>query len=568
MTNGKRETGNGKRTVCARPGSEMRAAFVISVVLAGACGGGAIPREARDAITADQLAAHVKVLASDAFGGRAPASPGEDKTIAYITEQFTQLKLEPAGPGGYLQAVPLVEITGRPVGTLMTHGVRGSSDNRFVYKEQFVAWTKRVVDQASINNAPLVFVGYGVVAPEVKWNDYAGVDVKGKTVVILVNDPDFSTGDTTRFRGKAMTYYGRWTYKFEEAARQGAAGALIVHETDAAGYPWEVVRNSWSTPQFSLVAPDSNMSRVAVEGWITSNTARSIFRQSGQDYDQLKARAARPGFKAVPLDVRATLTIRNSIRRSTSHNVMGVLRGSEHPDEYVIYMAHWDHFGIDSSARGDQIMNGARDNASGVSAILTLAKAFTSLPQPPRRSVAFLAVTAEEQGLLGSQYYASNPLVPLNKTVAAINIDGVNIWGPTRDVTVVGLGNSELDDYIREAAAAQGRVVRPDAEPEKGFFYRSDHFSFAKQGVPALDPEDGIDNVERGEAWGREQRDKWTAEKYHKPSDEYDSTWNLAGAAEDVQLYFAVGYRLASEHTWPNWRAGNEFRAARDAMMK
>ena len=540
----------------------------LMVLFAAACGGGGTPREARDAITADQLAAHIKVLASDEFQGRAPASPGEEKTMKYLTDQFVALKLEPGNKGSYFQNVPLVEITARPVGTLMTHGVRGTSDSRFVFREQFVASTKRVVDQVSLNNTPMVFVGYGVVAPEVGWNDYAGVDVHGKTVVILVNDPDFETGDTTRFRGKAMTYYGRWTYKYEEASRRGAAGALIVHETDAAGYPWEVVRNSWSGPQFSLAAADNNMSRVPVEGWISHTTARSILKQGGFDYDNLKARAQKKGFKAVPMNVRVTLTIRNTIRRSNSRNAIAVLRGSEHPDEYVTYMAHWDHFGVDSSARGDQIMNGARDNASGVSTILTLAKAYTSLPRAPQRSVVFLAVTAEEQGLLGSQYYAANPVYPLKQTVAAINVDGVNIWGRTRDVTVVGFGNSELDDYIVAAANEQGRTVHADPEPEKGYFYRSDHFSFALQGVPALDPEDGIDNREHGAAWGKEQREKWIAEKYHKPSDEYEASWNLTGAAEDVQLYFAVGYRLASERVWPNWRAGNEFKAKRDAMMK
>jgi Zn-dependent M28 family amino/carboxypeptidase len=545
----------------------MRPSVLALATLVLACSDGGVPGEARNVITAENLAAHIQVLASDEFGGRAPASPGEEQTVSYLRDQFIALDLQPGNGESYYQEVPLVAITGRP-GTLLTRGRRGASDNRFVVREQFVAWTKRVVDQVSLENSGLVFVGYGIVAPEYQWNDYAGVDVRGKTVVILVNDPGFATGDTTFFHGRSMTYYGRWTYKFEEAARRGAAGAFVVHETEPAGYPWEVVRNSWTGPQFSLASRDNNMSRAQVEGWITTATARSIARQAGLDYDSLRARAARRGFKAVPVDVRVSLTVRNAIARSNSRNVLAVLPGSEHPDEYLVYSAHWDHFGTDPSIRGDGIMNGARDNASGVAALLTIARAFTALPQRPLRSILFLAVTAEEQGLLGSQYYATNPVYPLNKTIAVINMDGMNIWGRTRDVTVVGYGNSELDDYLEDAAKEQGRVVRPDPEPEKGYFYRSDHFSFAKEGVPALNPEDGIDNREHGEAWGRQQREAWIAEKYHKPSDQYEAGWDLSGAAEDAQLYFAVGYRLAREHTFPNWREGNEFRAKRDAMMK
>ncbi|MBI4420525.1 MAG: M28 family peptidase [Gemmatimonadetes bacterium] len=543
----------------------MRFGLVFFAVLAGACGRS--ESASPGPIAAAALVEHIQVLASDSFGGRAPASRGEEKTVRYLETQFSALGLQPGNRASFFQNVPLVEIAGRP-GTLMIRGRRGTSGSRFVFKEQFVAWTKRMVSQADIDNAPLVFVGYGVVAPEYQWNDYAGVDARGKTVVMLVNDPGFAAGDTTLFRGRAMTYYGRWTYKFEEAARQGAAGALIVHETEAAGYPWDVVRNSWSVPQFTLAAEDNNMSRVPVEGWITTGTARSIFKQAGQNYDSLKVRAGRRGFKAVPLDLRASVVVRNTIRRSTSRNVLALLEGEARKDEYVVYTAHWDHFGIDSTARGDQIMNGARDNASGVASLLVLAKAFKALPAPPPRSVLFLAVTAEEQGLLGSQYYATRPVYPLNRTVAVINIDGVNIWGRTRDITLVGYGNSELDDYATAAAKAQGRYVRPDPEPEKGFFYRSDHFSFAKQGVPALDLNDGIDNVEHGEQWGRQQRDRWTAEKYHKPSDQYEPTWDLSGAVLDLQLLYEVGLRLANEESWPNWRSGSEFRAKRDAMMK
>jgi Zn-dependent M28 family amino/carboxypeptidase len=390
--------------------------------------------------------------------------------------------------------------------------------------------------------------------------------VKGKTIVVLVNDPGFATGDTTLFKGRTMTYHGRWTYKYEEAARQGAAGVLIVHETEPAGYPWAVVRDSWSGTRFMLENPD-NMSRAAVEGWITADAARQLFQDAGLSYDSLKARAARREFKAVPLGLKASIAIRNTVRRSTSNNVLAVLPGTTRADEYVIYMAHWDHFGKDTTRQGDQIFNGALDNASGTAGLLALAKAYAALDRNPARSVLFLAVTAEEQGLLGSQYYATHPVYPLNKTVAAINMDGLNILGPMRDITVVGYGNSDLDDYVAEAAKAQNRVVRPDPEPEKGFYFRSDHFSFAKVGVPALDPDAGINSVAHGEAWARQQRDAYTQQRYHKPSDEYDPSWDLSGAVEDLWLFFRVGYRLANESTFPNWRAGSEFKAKRDSMM-
>ncbi len=544
----------------------MRLCTLSLLLLLPACSGGG---SASSAITADEIARHVKVLASDDFQGRAPSSPGEEKTLAYLQEELTKIGLQPGNGGSFFQDVPLVEIDGKPQGVLSFKGRRQTSDSRFVFKEQFVAWTKRVVPQAAIQNSPVVFVGYGVVAPEYQWNDYAGVDVRGKTVLILVNDPGYNGNDSTLFHGRTMTYYGRWTYKFEEAARHGAAGALIVHETDGAGYPWEVVRNSWTGPQFSLVADDNNMSRVPVEGWVTGEVARSIVKQGGgATFDSLKARAGRRGFKAVSIDLRASLTIRNSIRRSTSKNVLALLPGSTRKDEVVAWSAHWDHFGVDSTAKGDQIMNGARDNASGVSALLVLANAFAKRATPPERSMLFLFVTAEEQGLLGSQYYATHPVYPLNKTVGVINIDGINIWGPTRDLTVVGFGNSELDDFAIAAAKAQGRVVHADPEPEKGFFYRSDHFSFAKQGVPALDPEDGIDNVEHGEEWGRQQKEKWTAEQYHKPADQYDASWNLEGAVQDLNLLFQAGSALGDGAAWPNWRPGNEFRARRDSLMQ
>lgn len=518
-----------------------------------------------NAINAADLAHKIQVLAADSMEGRSPSSAGEEKTVRYLVDQFRQLGLRSGSGEDYVQQVPLVSIAADRSMTLAVQGKSGVSN--LAYGDQFVAFTSRVVERTGIQNSELVFAGYGIVAPEFGWNDFADTDVKGKTIVVLVNDPGFATGDTTLFKGHTMTYYGRWTYKYEEAARQGAAGVLIVHETEPAGYPWEVVTGSWSGARFALESPDNNASRAAVEGWITADAARQIFREAGMDYDSLKARAAQQAFKAVPLGLRASLTVRNTLRRSSSRNVLAVLPGTSRADEYVIYMAHWDHLGKDSTLPGDQIYNGALDNASGTAALLELAKAYAALDRNPARSVLFLAVTAEEQGLLGSQYYAAHPVYPLNKTVAAINMDGMNVWGPMRDITVIGFGNSELDDYVAEAATTQNRVVRPDPEPEKGFYFRSDHFPLAKAGVPALDPDAGTNSVQHGESWARQQRDEYTAQRYHKPADEYAASWDLSGAVDDLRLLFRVGYQLANEATFPNWRPGTEFKAARDAMM-
>jgi Zn-dependent M28 family amino/carboxypeptidase len=544
------------------PGASVCVAAIVLV----ACGDGDPElRPAIESITVDDLASHIQILASDSFEGRAPSSPGEDKTIRYLQTKFEEYGLEPGNDGSFFQNVPLVAITADPNATLQIRG--GGSTSRFRYGPEFMAWTLRMVERADLDNSQLVFVGYGIVAPEYGWDDYADVDVRGKTVVMLVNDPGFATEDTTLFNGRAMTYYGRWTYKFEEAARQGAAGAFIVHETEPAAYPWEVVENGWSGPQFGLVAGDDNMSRAEVEGWMTLETARTVFRQAGLDYDGIKQQAASKGFKPVPMSLTASVTLRNTLERSASRNVLALLRGTDRADEYVVYMAHWDHLGRDSGLEGDQIYNGALDNATGTAGLLELAQAFASLDSRPSRSVLFLAVAAEEQGLLGSLHYATNPVYPLAKTVAAINIDGLNIWGPMRDITVVGYGNSELDDYLAAAAQTQDRVLRPDPEPEKGFYYRSDHFSFAKQGVPALYADAGLDHVEYGEEWSLERRDEYTAANYHRPSDEYDPSWDLSGGVDDLRLLLRVGYRLADESSFPNWRTGTEFRALRDSMM-
>ena len=540
------------------------AIFSLAGLAVLACGDPYLTSELR-VIDEAGLRGHIQRLASDEFEGRAPSSHGEELTVRFLAEAFRQMGLQPGNGDSYYQDVPLVEAVVSNNPTLTING--GTGTHEFAFGSEFVGWTKRVVDRTALSNSPLVFVGYGVVAPEYDWNDYEGVDVRGRTVVILVNDPGFATQEGALFNGNAMTYYGRWTYKFEEAARQGAAGAIVVHESGPAGYPWEVVESSWTGPQFDLVAEDDNMSRVAVEGWITSDAARSVFDQAGLDYDELRARAATREFQAVPLGVRATTTLVNETTISNSKNVIAVLTGGDRADEYIVYMAHWDHLGQNAEIAGDGIYNGALDNATGTAGLLEIAQAYAFLDQPPRRSVLFLAVTAEEKGLLGSAYYAVNPVYPRNKTVAAINMDGLNVDGPMNDITVIGYGASELDDYLETAAAAQDRVIRADPEPEKGFYYRSDHFSFAKEGIPALYTDAGIDHAEHGEQWTLARRDAYTAERYHKPTDEFDPEWDLAGAVDDLRILFTIGRRLAEETEFPNWREGSEFRARRDAEM-
>jgi len=523
-------------------------------------------KAALESITAENLSKDVKILSSDEFEGRAPASRGEEKTVAFLKEEFLKLGLKPGNGQSFFQEVPLVEITADPGAKLKIK--RGKKSISFAYGDEFVAGTLRVVEEVSLENSDMVFVGYGIVAPEYNWNDYEGLEVKGKTVVMLVNDPGFATEDPEFFKGRAMTYYGRWTYKFEEAARQGAEGALIIHETEPAAYPWGVVKKGWSGPQFNLTSEDNYLSRCAVEGWITLETAQKLFKDAGLNYEEIKPEAAERDFKATPLGLKASVTIKNSIRWAKSKNVIALWPGSDRTDECIIYMAHWDHFGIDPSLEGDQIFNGALDNATGTAALVELAEAFTKLKSFPSRSIIFLAVTAEEQGLLGSYYYAANPVYPPTKTVATINMDSLNIYGKMKDVTVIGYGNSELEDYLEVAATEQGRRVRPNPEPEKGSFYRSDHFPFAKQGIPALYADNGIDHVEHGEEWTLAKMDKYTAENYHKPSDEYDPNWDLSGAIDDLRLLFKVGYRLSMESTFPSWKEGSEFKAKRDADME
>ena len=514
-------------------------------------------------VNTDAVLEHTKVLSSDEYQGRAPGTKGEDLSVAYIEDQFKKIGLKPGNTDGtYIQKVPLVGITADPAPLRFT---KGGQTQTLKWKDDVVAWTKHVAETASINNSELVFVGYGVVAPEYNWDDYKGVDVSGKTVVMLINDPPVDGA----FAGKAMTYYGRWTYKYEIGAEKRAAAVLIVHETGPAGYPFDVVQSK-VTEQFDLVTPDKNMGRVNIEGWITLDRAKALFKLAGQDFDTLKQQAATRAFKPVPLGVTASMTLHNKLRTIDSRNVVAKLEGSDpqRNNEYVVYTAHWDHFGIGPEVNGDTIYHGAKDNAVGCGGLIEIARAFTQLPTPPRRSILFISVTAEEQGLLGSQYYATAPIYPLAKTLANINMDGLNVHGRTKDLTLIGLGASDLDDYTAAAAGEQGRTIRPDPEPEKGFYYRSDHFNFAKQGVPALDPDEGVDFIGKPPGYGQKVRDDYTEHRYHKPQDVVTPDWDLTGAREDLRVFFAVGYRVAQADRFPEWKPGNEFKAKRDAMLK
>jgi Zn-dependent M28 family amino/carboxypeptidase len=524
-------------------------------------------------IDTDAVLAHTKTLSSDAFGGRAPGSKGEELTVNYLVDQFKKMGLEPGNTDGtYLQKVPLVGITPAPAPLVFRKGPRQS---RLQWKDDVVAWTKHVAQNASLADSELVFVGYGVVAPEYNWDDYKGVDVKGKTLVMLVNDPpvpdpsNASELDPKTFGGKAMTYYGRWTYKYEIGAQKGAAGVLIIHETGPAGYPFDVVQSKVSE-QFDLVTPDKNMGRVSIEGWITLDQGRKLLKMAGQDFDALKRQAATREFKPVQLGVTASMTITNKLRTIDSRNVIAKLEGGDPTlkHEYIVYTAHWDHLGVGPAVDGDSIYNGAEDNAIGTAGLLEIARAFTKLPMPPKRTILFLSVTAEEQGLLGSQYYSVAPIYPLSKTLADINMDGLNVHGRTKDLILVGFGASDLDEYAIDAAGEQGRVIRPDAEPEKGFYYRSDHFNFAKEGVPALDPDAGIEYVGKPADYGRRVKDDYTEHRYHKPSDVVLPDWDLSGAREDLRVFFAIGYRVAEASKYPEWKPGSEFRAKREAMLK
>ncbi|HWE52763.1 MAG TPA: M28 family peptidase [Bryobacteraceae bacterium] len=547
--------------------------FSVMPVLILSCSQGPKLQPALDSIKADSLLGEIKTLSSDEFEGRKPGTPGEQKTTAYMQQQFQQMGLKPGNPNGsYLQEVPLAGITSKPDADISVKGKK----LELVDKKDYVAFSDHYVPQVEVKNSDIVFVGYGVVAPEYNWDDYKDVDVKGKTILMLVNDPavpdpsDPSKLDEKTFKGKAMTYYGRWTYKYEIASAKGAAAAIIIHETGPAGYPFEVVSDSWAGENFGLQHADNNLSRVPVEAWITHDKAAELCRMAGLDLAELKKTAIARDFKPVALSgATASFKIENTLRKIDSHNVIAKLDGSDPAlkNQYVIYTAHWDHLGRDPDLKGDQIFNGARDNASGSAGLLEIARAYTKLSPAPKRSILFLSVTAEEQGLLGSEYYAENPLYPLKNTLADINMDELNIFGKTKDITIVGLGNSTLDDTAAAVLKEHGRTVRPDPTPENGGFYRSDHFSFAKQGLPALNPESGVDYIGKPADFGKKAEENWDANNYHKPSDQVTSDWDLSGAVEDLKVFFEIGTRVADGDTYPAWNPGTEFAAKREAML-
>ena len=547
----------------------------ISLLLAGVMLVGCSRRLARDAeaaaesITAEAILDHIRVLASDEFEGRLPGTRGEDLTVDYVIKQFQEMGLKPgASSGSWTQAVPLVGYRGEPSAELVAAGRKIA----LKYPDDYVAVAPRLEPLTAVEDSEIVFVGYGAVAPEYGWDDFKGVDVRGKTLLMLINDPavpdpvDPARLDERLFKGRTMTYYGRWTYKYEIAAQRGAAAAIIVHETEPAGYPWGVVQNSWGGENFAVAGERGE--RVAVQSWLTLEKTKELLGASGLDFEALKRAAARSDFRPVRLPARATFRIRNTLRQLASRNVIARLEGAEKPEECVLYTAHWDHLGRDNSLEGDQIFNGAVDNASGVAILIEIARAFARLEPKPSRTVLFAALTAEEQGLLGAKYLAEHPVCPLEKTLVNINIDGMNPWGRTRDFVVVGLGNTTLDELAEGLARRQGRVLRPDAEPEKGFFYRADHFEFAKKGVPAFYSHAGTDFLDKPPGYGEQKRKEFTERDYHKPSDEIKADWDLAGAVEDARLLMLLGFEVSRAEQWPQWKPGTEFRARREAMLR
>ena len=510
----------------------------------------------------DSLTQHIKILSSDSFQGRKPFSAGEVKAVDYMQTTFKNLGLEPGNGNSYIQDVPMVEITPTSDPVMKVQSAKGNFDLQRT--TDFVVSTENTDSIISLQNDELIFAGYGVVAPEYKWNDYAGINVKGKVVLVLVNDPGFGTDDSTIFKGNTMTYYGRWTYKYEEAARQGAKACFIIHNTKAASYPFSVVQNSWGSSNLYLDKKDNKEPHLAMQGWVSADGAKKLFAAAGKD-TSLIVSANKNTFKAVSFGEKLSLNVKVKAKYNLSHNVIAKITGSKRPDEYVLYTAHWDHLGIGKpDEKGDSIYNGALDNASGSAALLEIARAFKNLKEKPERTVLFLSVTAEEQGLLGSAYYATHPIYLLNKTVANINMDGINPMEKTKDVIITGAGQNDLEDYVADVAKSQDRYLAPEAHPEAGHYYRSDHFSLAKVGVPALDCSGGIDVVGKGKEYGKKMEDDYTANRYHRPADQFDGKWTFDGGMQDMQILFSVGKKLANETKWPQWKTGSEFKAIRD----
>ena len=501
---------------------------------------------------------HIEELSKDEYMGRMPFGPGDPLTVNYLVEQCKSIGLKPGNNGSFTQSVPMVEITSTPIGDMNISTSVGSSS--YTFGADYVIHCQKTEDQIEIKDAELVFCGFGITAPEIDWYDYGEIDMAGKIAVVLVNDPGFGSEDSTFFKGNTMTYYGRWTYKYEEADRQGARGLLIIHETNAAGYPWFVVQSSWTGPQLGL-EKESVQQGADIKGWIHLDMAKSLFDDAGLDLSALMKQARQPGFKPIPMKAKLSTALSNKYKRDQSDNVIAYLEGSEEPDEYILYSAHWDHIGVGRPVDGDSIYNGALDNASGTAITLAIAENMGQQELKPKRSVLFTFVTAEEQGLLGSEYFALNPTVPINQIVANINIDGCNPNGAMKDFQIVGIGHSEMDLIVEEELKIQNRYVLPDQEPEKGYFFRSDHFNFAKVGIPALFGEGGYDHVEHGIEYGKKKKEEYTAKNYHAPSDEYDAeSWEMGGVIQDAQLYYNVGWRLANGSEWPQWNESSEFK--------
>lgn len=526
------------------------------------------PQAGLDTFTEAGFETHLKKLSSDEFMGRMPFTEGEKKTLAYLEDEVKKLGLEPGNGSSYLQEVPMAKIT------TQTDSVMKVKGEKMLMKlsglKDYVIWTPRTdQEKITLENEELVFAGYGVVAPEYNWNDYAGIDVKGKIVLVIVNDPGFGVGDSTFFKGNTMTYYGRWTYKFEEAARQGAKGCIIIHDDVPAGYGFWVVQNSWNTSKLYLDTRGKDQYTCPAVGWVSQPATKKLFEAAGLNYADALSRAHKQGFKAEPMNLKLSLSMNVKVTYDKSYNIVAKLTGKTLSEEYLVYSTHWDHLGIGKpDGTGDSIYNGALDNASGAAGQLEIAKAFLSLKNKPARTVVFLWVTAEEQGLLGSSYYAQNPVYPKEKTVANINIDGVNPYGKNKDIVLVGMGQSDLEDYLSEEARRVGRYVAPEPNPVAGYYFRSDHFSFAKVGIPALYTNDGIDNIEKGAAYGKQVQGEYVSKYYHKPSDQYDSTqWKLDGSIDDLKLLFNVGKKISMESTWPQWKSTSEFKSIRDAYM-
>ncbi|MCW8878501.1 MAG: M28 family metallopeptidase [Kangiellaceae bacterium] len=509
-----------------------------------------------------KLKQNIKTLSSDEFGGRAPSTPGGEMTTDLLVKQFKELGLKPGNNGSYLQSVPLMSIVTTPKTSLKI------DDIDFKFLKNFTANSRKPQKEIELKNSDLIFVGYGINAPEFGWNDYEGIDVKGKTVVVLVNDPGYATQDPELFNGNTMTYYGRWIYKYEEAARQGAAAAIIVHETKPASYGWNVIESSWSGAQYHLPASEVNEPAIDVEMWISLERAKTLFSKAGFKFSDLKEQARKRNFKAVPLNLTASIAVTNEINQSTSNNVIATIPGTQAADEHVVYMAHWDHIGTVEVNGKTKIYNGAHDNATGTAGLIAIAEAFNHLKIKPRRSITMIAVTAEEQGRLGSRYFANHPSFPLNKIVGLVNMDSLNITGLKSDVRVVGYGKSELEEVLAQAAKRQNRTLTPEPTPERGYYYRSDHFSLAKKGVPGLSSGGGTKPLNSEQAAIAEKIGKLVSRCYHQECDEYSEQWGWQGVIADLQMFFEVGYLLGNSQQWPNWYQGTEFKAARDAMMQ